>query len=284
MSNATGPKAIKETQRNNWNAAASRWEKWDAWLQRQARPVTDWLCQAAQLQPGHRVLDVGCGSGEPAITAACLVRPGGSVTAIDLAPNMLALAARRASEAGVENIEFLEMDAEQLRLDGERFDAATCRWGLMFCPDPARAAREVLRLLKPGAHFVLVVWADADSNPYFSLPGRIAGQLLPASPPEPDAISPLRLADPERLRSILSDAGFDAVRVEPLELFMEFDSLDHYWENASEFAAPVEAALERLSAEQAEDLKGRLLTEASRYLERGRVRVPATALGAYGRR
>jgi ubiquinone/menaquinone biosynthesis C-methylase UbiE len=282
MATLTSFEEAKATQRNNWNAAATRWERWDTWFQKQTQPVSDWICRAAGLAPGHKVLDVACGSGEPAITAAEIVRPNGYVTAVDLADEMLCLARSKAARRARYNVEFLEMDAEHLQLNDDDFDAATCRWGLMFFPEPIRAAREIARVLRRNGSFVTTTWAAGDDNPWISMPGRVASRFIVPSPVPPDAIGPLRLSDAEMLSGILADSGFRSVSVTALSFFLEFESLEEYWTNASTFSAPIENALGALALDQVKNLRRALLNEASQYLDGGTVRFPARAWGCYG--
>ena len=103
---------VKDQQRKHWNAVADGWAAWLDWTERNFRPVTDWLRDASGWSPGARVLDVACGSGYPALAAAAYVRPGGTVIAIDISPQMIVVASRQAKAEGLDNIQFLEMDAE----------------------------------------------------------------------------------------------------------------------------------------------------------------------------
>ena len=118
--------------------------------------------KTAGWKPGVRILDVGCGSGFPALAAAASIRPGGSVVATDISPEMLAVASSRANADGLDNIEFVEMDAEQLKFDDAEFDVVTNAYGLMFCPDVPRAFREAHRVLRPGGRFVFNAWDRLD--------------------------------------------------------------------------------------------------------------------------
>jgi ubiquinone/menaquinone biosynthesis C-methylase UbiE len=150
---------VKEQQKKHWNAVAGGWAAWFDWTNRNFQPVADWFRDVADWKPDARILDVGCGSGFPALAAAS-VRPRGSVVATDISPEMLAVASSRATADALDNIEFVEMDAEQLKFDDAAFDAVTNAYGLMFCPDLPRASREAHRLLKPGGRFALVTWDD----------------------------------------------------------------------------------------------------------------------------
>jgi enediyne biosynthesis protein CalE5 len=135
---------LRAQQRANWNAISVGWESWQDWFESAAFAVTERLVQLAGLRPGQRVLDVGSGIGEPALTAARVVGPSGRVVGVDLAPDMVARARRRADGTG--NVQFIEGDVETLDLPGTAFDAVLSRWGL--CPgaqatlDLSAAARD----------------------------------------------------------------------------------------------------------------------------------------------
>jgi SAM-dependent methyltransferase len=144
------PSEFKTTQRAMWSAIAAGWKKWWPKFESGAQPLNDRLVALARVQPGMRVLDVATGIGEPALTAARAVGPKGSVLAVDLAPQMVALARERARDAGRANVEFREMDAEKLELEPASFDAALSRWGIMLLYDPMAALGGIRRALSPG--------------------------------------------------------------------------------------------------------------------------------------
>ncbi len=125
----------KATMKSQWDAVAPGWDRWFEWYERNFAPSIAFCCDATQLQPGSFVLDVACGTGQPAVAAARRVRPGGRVIATDISPEMLDVARRRAAQAGLANLEFREMDGEHLDFPDETFDAVTCAYALMFYPD-----------------------------------------------------------------------------------------------------------------------------------------------------
>src|SRR3954452_6078288 len=146
------------------------------------------MLDLAGVGPGSRVLDVAAGTGEQTILAARRVGPGGSVLAVDIAPEMLALAAEQAQAAGLANVEIMAVDAHALDLDPDSFDAAICRSGLMLMADPVAVLRRIFRVLKPGGKLSVLVFGPADANPLQWLPTRIAREaagLPPLRPREP---------------------------------------------------------------------------------------------------
>ncbi|MCW5624530.1 MAG: class I SAM-dependent methyltransferase, partial [Burkholderiales bacterium] len=129
---------LKDRELRSWTAVAPGWRKNDAALREATQGVTARMLDLAQLAPGHKVLDIACGTGEPAIPAAQRVAPDGFVAGTDLVPEMIAFAREKAATLRVTNIEFRVMDAESLLLNPDSVDAVTIRWGLMFMPNPLR--------------------------------------------------------------------------------------------------------------------------------------------------
>jgi len=116
------------------------------------------LVAAAGVTPGDRVLDVACGTGVVARTAAVRSVDAANVTGTDVNPGMLEAAARFAGEAGLGEVAWLECDAAAMPLPDDGFDVALCQQGLQFMPDKSGAMIEMARVLKPGGRLALSVW------------------------------------------------------------------------------------------------------------------------------
>jgi len=272
---------LADQQREMWNAAAAGWIRADEHIERSLGPVARWLCDAAELRPGMRVLDIACGPGEPAMTAAARVMPGGSVTAIDLAPDMVAATQRRASQLGLP-VTAQIMDAEHLAFDDGAFDAVTCRFGLMFCGSPAHAARGIRSVLRRGGRFVTSAWDGPERSPFFRELRAAVARFMPVPPPVPDTPSAFRFAAPGALARVLTDGGFGEVHVEELPVAFRFHSPEEYWDLQREMSNTLRTALTELAPAQVEALRDDLLALAARYTTDGEVQIPATALVAFG--
>jgi ubiquinone/menaquinone biosynthesis C-methylase UbiE len=122
--------------------------------------VTSALVEAAQIEGGIDVLDLASGEGDPALTLAALVGAQGTVTATDITPGPLEVAAARAREDGIRNIQFKVADAQQLPFEDARFDRVTCRFGAMFFLDPIAAMHETQRVLRPKGRVAMAVRID----------------------------------------------------------------------------------------------------------------------------
>src|SRR3990170_2013373 len=127
MTQQLDPQAIKEQQREQLGRAASGWRKHDERFRRVTAPVTRRLLEMAAIAPGHRVLDIASGTGEPALPAAELVGPGGRVVLTDQAQQMLAVARERAQPRALTNVESRPGEGEEREVGPESFDPATCR-------------------------------------------------------------------------------------------------------------------------------------------------------------
>src|SRR3954447_25061345 len=126
---------FRQGQKQQWDQAATGWQKWAPFQDSTMQGVSDRLVELAGVEAGSRVLDVACGYGEPALTAARKAGPGGHVTGTDIAPQMIAFGRERTAAAGVENLEFIERPAASLDFPAETFDAALSRFGLIFEPE-----------------------------------------------------------------------------------------------------------------------------------------------------
>jgi SAM-dependent methyltransferase len=176
---------------------------------------------AAAIDETAIVLDVGCGSGQTTVDAARFATAG-SALGVDLSSSMLELARRRAAREQVANATFLQADAQVHPFADEAFDVAVSRHGVMFFGDPVAAFTNVARALRPGGRLVLLTWQPFEHNEWlgaFFTP-LAAGREVPVPPA--DAPSPFALSDPDRVRSLLSAAGFSDVYLEGLTEPMYF--------------------------------------------------------------
>jgi ubiquinone/menaquinone biosynthesis C-methylase UbiE len=272
----------RQTQKDMWTAVAEAWDKWDDWFTAQSRDLIAWFCRAVNAKPGMRVLDLACGAGQPARTIAPLLLPGGQIVATDISPQMLAVTARKVRAAGLTNVELGEMDLENIQFPDDTFDAVTCRFGLMFCPEPEKAAREIRRVLKPGGRFAVAVWDEPAKNPFFTSIGKPLADFGLMPPPDPKAPGIFRLAPPGELEGVLRAGGFTDLSIENMAVVAEYESLSTYWQIQTELAAPLRAAVSKLSAADVSRLKEAVFAALKPYLKDGRVFLPAAPLMASG--
>ena len=228
----------KAAQRREWGNAAPGWLKWWDRVEEGAGKVSERLVELAGIKEGDRVLDVATGIGEPALTAARRVGPGGRIVAADISPEMIDFARGRAAGEGLANVEFFEKDLEELRLE-ESFDAALCRWGLMFLPEPAAGLANIYAALKGGGRFAAAVWSTPDKVPMASLPVNVICRELALDPPPPGGPGIFSLADRGRLKELMESAGFREVVTAPEPVTFVYSSQHEFVEMTKDLAAPI---------------------------------------------
>ena len=218
--------AIQAGQQRVWNDTARDFSNVTAIAAPAAEVISDRLIALAHVAAGQRVLDIATGVGDPALTAARIVGPSGSVVGIDQAPQMLVAARERATAAGLSNTTFLEGNAQTLDLPAQSFDAVLSRWGLMFFLPLVPALAGFRRVLRPGGYLAAAVWGAPQQVPLISAScAAVFGQLGRPLPP-PDAPGPFNLADQDKLAQSLVEAGFSNVRTESLTMSVTFPSTD----------------------------------------------------------
>ena len=216
-------------------------EKWgltesaDWWSAGQARrqqiygAATEMMLELASAQPGSRVLDVAAGTGDQTLMAARRVGPTGNVLATDDSASMLKVAAEAARNEGLTNVETRVMNAENLALDADSFDAVICRNALMLFPNPAKALTEMRRVVKPGKQSRSDGIFRRRKNPHHGIPFAIIRRLGNIPPPAPGEPWMYALGDPgvleevyrrgrfsERVRSCRSDTATGFPPLPPL--------------------------------------------------------------------
>lgn len=172
------PEQIIESQRQDWNRVAGGWEKWDRFFDEQMAFLNHRLVGDARLRAGLRVLDLGSGTGYPALLTAQTVGASGGVIGIDLAEQMLEAATRKAAVLKLSNVTFRTGDVTTLPFEAASFDAVISRFCLMFLPEIPKAVAEIARVLKPDTWVAAAVWSAPDKNPYLKIPIDIIKQFL----------------------------------------------------------------------------------------------------------
>lgn len=263
MTTTVEPVEFRTGQRTQWNTAAGGWKKWSPLIDKGAGIVSERLVELARIEPGHRVLDVAAGYGEPALAAARRVGPEGEVVATDIAAEMLAFGRERAAAAGLENVRFIEGGAASLEFPEGDFDAALSRWGIIFEPEPEATAARIRGFLKPGARMAISSWGPIDRVPMFALTFGTVMQRLQVPPPPPGTPGPLARQTPEAIAALLEGGGFSNVEVEDIDVVFEYSSSDEFVTCMREIAPPITALLAQYPQDVQDDAWG-AITEAAR--------------------
>lgn len=212
------------------------WRDNQSRLDRMLAPYGAAAIAAASPVPGERVLDVGCGSGATTLELAARVGASGSVLGLDISEPLLSRARERTPQGAP--VSFVLGDASRHDLPTGAFDLLFSRFGVMFFDDPAAAFTHLRTALAPRGRLAFVCWRPFDENDWVRLPMRAVADILPPLPtPAPDAPGPFAFGDADRVRHMLSTAGFIDIAITP------FDSPQVYGEAATRDEA-IGAALE----------------------------------------
>jgi len=222
---------LKEGQRRIW--ASGDWPAFASIVQ----DVADATVEAIGVEEGHDFLDVATGSGNAAISAA---RRGARVTGLDLVPELVEAARRRAEDEGV-SAEFLVGNAEELPFEDDSFDRVTSIFGAMFAPRHQMAADELVRVCRSGGVIAVTAWTPEGMN------GQMFKTLGEHMPPPPEGFMPPAMwGSEDHVRSLFSAAGLD-VSCEKRMAEFDWESMDSWIDHCERNLGPTvmaKAALE----------------------------------------
>ena len=274
MAQQQTPDQIIDAQRQDWNRVAGGWEKWDRFFDEQMAYLNHRLVADARLRSGMKVLDLGSGTGYPALLAAQTVGPGGAVLGIDLAERMLDAARRKAASLKLSNISFQTGDVTTLPFETASFDAVISRFCLMFLPEIPKAIVEIARVLRPGTWLSAAVLSAPEKNAYLTTPLAVIKQFIELPPTDPTAPGIFRLAKPGDLVKMLHEAGFTNVVEEEYLAEVCFPSGEEYYESLMDIAAPIQNLFAKLSDQQKTEARHRVITSIGQYHRTAGIALP----------
>ena len=278
-------KQYKEELRHGYDNAAPGWQKWWKTIETATQEVSKRLVELAEIKPGSKVLDIATGMGEPALTAAKQVGNNGHILAIDISPQMLSFAKERAITLGLQEVvEFKEGDAETIDLPSSTFDAALCRWGLMFLPNPKAGLSNIYGSLVKGGHFATAVWASPEKVPFISVPMNIV--LKETNSPLPRTLGPFSMSDQNNLKKFFEESGFIHTAIERIKVISDFESSDDFAAFTIDHGGP---ALQKVLAGETNERKQQIEKAISKGSEKyadstGKVRFENEAILIVGRK
>ena len=242
-----------------WNGPVA--DRWTAFQEAQditLGPLGERAMAAAELAPGHRVLDVGCGCGGSTLEIARRVGPTGDALGIDVSDLMLARARERAAAKPTPCARFENADAASHTFDPGGFDRVYSRLGVMFFADPVGAFENLRSAMRPRGRLAFVCWQNVKFNPWALIPIVAAGKYLPPMPRlGPDDPGPFSFKEPDRIRRILTQAGFGEPEIEQCDVDMNVGSdLDAAVVHAQELG-PASLVI----AEAPEDIRRRIAAD-----------------------
>jgi SAM-dependent methyltransferase len=284
------PEEYRRASAEHWEEAAPGWVHRQQTIREFGAPVSDWMVQAIDPQPGQRVLELAAGLGETGLLAAELVAPAGAVILSDQAEGMLAGARARAAELKLANVEFLAGNAEWIDLPVASVDAVLCRWGYMLMADPPAALSETRRVLRPAGRLALAVWDAVAANPWALLPmvELIERGLAPApevgggrDTQDDRRPGPFALGDPERVRTLLEQAGFTEALVEAVDVYHRHRSFDVYWETTLDVSRAVHDIVLSRPQREIEEIRAAIAARLEPYTAAdGSLELPGRSLVA----
>jgi ubiquinone/menaquinone biosynthesis C-methylase UbiE len=201
-----------------WNGPIGRtWAAQQVKRDRDHAPITNAVLELASPRTGERVLDIGCGSGTTTLLLAERVGTSGSVLGVDLSAPMLEVAMRRARAAG-SSAEFVKSDVTDYAFAPQNYDLAFSQFGVMFFADPVAAFRNIHGAVKPTGRLAFACWRHPFEHLWAFVPESAAKPFLPPSPPvDPNAPGRYSFQNPDRIRSVLLEAGFHAPEIQKFD-------------------------------------------------------------------
>jgi SAM-dependent methyltransferase len=266
---------------DGWQEAAQGWGRQADGVRDAAMPVSIWMLDHADLQPGQTVLELAAGPGDTGFMAAERIKPGGKLISSDAVAAMLDVARERAQELGVDNVEFTQLQLEWIDQPTASVDVVLVKWALMLLLDPGAALRECRRVLKPGGRLVIAVWDAAERNPWATIPQRALVELGHVEPPAPGGGPGMfALADPAVIGELLDDAGLFDVELEAIEMPRSYSSVTAWIGETIDLSRGFKSVWAQLADEQRRELRSRIEELARGFTAAdGALTLPAASLG-----
>ena len=271
---------LRADQQTRWKLAAAGWARRASELRETSMPLSEWMVDQLALAPGQTVLELAAGPGDTGFLAASRIAPGKLISS-DMTEAMLELARSRAREQRIENVEFKQLSLEWIDLSAASVDAILCRWGVMLVLDPAAAASEMRRVLRPGGRLAVAVWDAPERNPWATIPGRALIELGLAEPPDPNSPGMFSLDSHDKLRGLLESAGFLDVLVHEVDLDRSYSGADEFLSETLDFSRMFADSWERMSTEERSAASEKIAAEVAKFQRQdGSFTLPGRSLAA----
>jgi SAM-dependent methyltransferase len=272
----------RETSLQTWGEMASGWEERREWQLEFTGAINQWILDRVDPQPGETILDVAAGTGDLGFGAAERVGDEGGVICSDFAPEMVEAARRNGAARGLDNVEFRVLDAEKMDLADDSVDGVVSRWSYMLMADPGAALSETNRVLRDDGTLAFAVWQSPERNAWAALPGMTLVQRGHMPPPEPGAPGIFALGDPDRLRELVTGAGFADPEIEELTFEWRYDA-DELWETLTKLAGPLARVIKGLPDDERAATRAAIEESLAGFRDGDQLAIPAACWGVVAR-
>lgn len=272
---------IREQQKEVWNRFSPGWKKWNDLTMNFLQPMAAEIIRLIKPKATDVILDVASGTGEPALTIATMVTEG-KVVATDLAEGMLEVAKENAARRGIKNFEVVVCDVSELPFPDNSFDAVSCRLGFMFFPDMLLAAKEMVRVLKPGGRIAATVWNEPGKNFWATAVMGAINKKMQLSPPPQEAPGLFRCANSGLIPDLFLQAGLKNISETEVMGKLNIGNRKVYWNYMTEVVAPVVAALRNADCELKVDIRSEVFKAIRQKYPEGELAIDSNAFVIYG--
>jgi ubiquinone/menaquinone biosynthesis C-methylase UbiE len=256
----------RKASHESWDRIAASWEREREFLMSATAPVSERLVARLDPKPGDTVLDIAAGTGDTGFVAAERIGEDGTLISTDFAPSMVEVCKRVGEARGIENAKYRVLDAERMDLDESSVDGVVCRWGYMLMADPAAALAETRRVLRDGRRLSFAVWAAPDRNPWAAIPAMTLVERGHIPPPEPGVPGMFAMGDPDRIRELVTGAGFGVRDIEEIPVSWDYADAGDHWAKTLALAAPIAEAFASLDAAEQERVRDLVMERAGQRL------------------
>jgi SAM-dependent methyltransferase len=248
-----------------WKDIAPGWEDRREWMWRLTESIGQWMVDRVDPQPGDTVLELAGGIGDSGFIAARRLGNEGRLVQTDFSPEMSEAARRNGERLGVSNVDYRVLDAEDMDLADDSVDGVICRWGFMLMADPAAALRETRRVLRDGGRLAFVVWRTPDLNMWAAIPGMTLVQRGHLPPPEPGAPGIFALGDADRVRELVTGAGFGKHEIQELGFDFRYADEEDYWDALVRLAGPLAVLIKELDEDERNATRETIAQQTEQY-------------------
>ena len=262
--------------------SADWWSSGQAARQQLYGAATEMMLDLASVQAGSRVLDVAAGTGESTLMAARRVGPKGHVLAADVSASMLNVAAEAARKESLTTVDTRVMNAENLELDADSFDAVICRMALMLFPNPAKALSEMHRVVKPGGKVAVTVHSALEKNPYHAIRQEIVRRLGNIPWPAPGEPWMFTLGEPGALEEVYRRADFRNLSVRVVPILRRLPSAAAAVENMRKGAGDLKEIITQLNEGDRERAWNEIAEQFKQFEGPNGLEIPGEVLIAVG--